>query len=140
MFKAALIGATGRMGTSIARACAMDDALLRIVTTVASAGSKSLGRDLGEIAGVRPLGVNVLGELPPDLGGAEVAIDFSRPELSLRALDVCRAAHVPVVIGTKRMVNRARQIAVDQVTVQIHRHRRGRMPQHPLDDLGTPRR
>lgn len=33
------------------------------------------------------------------------------------------------------------QIAVvDQVTVQIHRHRRGRMPQHRLDDLGTPRR
>jgi hypothetical protein len=32
------------------------------------------------------------------------------------------------------------KLAVDQVTVQIHRHRRARMPQHPLDDLGTPRR
>src|SRR5687768_12940145 len=100
MFKAALIGATGRMGTSIARACAMDDALLRIVTTVASAGSKWLGRDLGEVAGIRPLGVNVVGELPSDLGGAQVAIDFSRPDLSLQALEVCRAAQVPLVIGT----------------------------------------
>ena len=42
----------------------------------------------------------VIDELPPDLARAEVAIDFSRPELSLRALNVCRAARVPIVIGT----------------------------------------
>jgi 4-hydroxy-tetrahydrodipicolinate reductase len=46
------------------------------------------------------LGVRVTGELPADLAKAEVAIDFSRPELSLRALDICRAARVPLVIGT----------------------------------------
>ena len=28
------------------------------------------------------------------------------------------------------------KLAVDQVTVQVHRHRRGRMPQHPLNNLG----
>jgi 4-hydroxy-tetrahydrodipicolinate reductase len=108
------------MGTSIARACATDGAPLRIVAAIASPGSKSQGRDLGEIAGTKPLGVGVVTDLPPDLGGANVAIDFSRPELSLRALNVCRAARVPIVIGTTghgaefeaRVAAAARDIAV----------------------------
>jgi 4-hydroxy-tetrahydrodipicolinate reductase len=100
MAKAALIGASGRMGTAIARACATGGAPLQIVAAVASSGSKSLGRDIGELAGISPLGIRVIGELPTDLAGAQVAIDFSRPDLSLRALNVCRAARVPIVIGT----------------------------------------
>ena len=100
MTKAALIGATGRMGTSIVRVAASGGGSLDVVAAVASAGSKSLGRDIGELAGVRALGVRVVGDLPADLGGATVAIDFSRPDLSLRALHVCRAARVAIVIGT----------------------------------------
>src|SRR5262245_17530308 len=98
MTKAALIGASGRMGTAIVRAAR--EGSLEIVTAVASSGSQSLGRDIGELAGVGALGVRVVGDLPPDLGGAKVAIDFSRPDLSLRTLNVCRAARVPIVIGT----------------------------------------
>jgi 4-hydroxy-tetrahydrodipicolinate reductase len=118
MTKAALIGASGRMGAAIVRAA--EGASLEIVTAVASAGSKSLGCDIGELAGIRALGVKVVGELPPDLGGARVAIDFSRPELSLRALNVCRVARIPVVIGTTghgaefeaRVAAAARDVAV----------------------------
>jgi len=106
------------MGTSIARIAR--DSSLEIVTAIASSGSQSLGKDLGELAGVGALGVRVTGELPPDLGGARVAIDFSRPELSLRALNVCRAARIPIVIGTTghgaefeaRVAAAARDIAV----------------------------
>jgi len=87
------------MGVAIVRACAAGGTL-HIVAAVASPGSKSLGRDAGELAGVGTLGVAVSGELTPDLAGAQVAIDFSRPDLSLRALNVCRAARVPIVIGT----------------------------------------
>jgi len=118
MTKAALIGASGRMGTSIARIA--KGSALEIVAAVASADSQSLGRDLGELAGCGALGVCVTADLPPDLGGARVAIDFSRPELSLRALNVCRAARVPIVIGTTghgaefeaRVAAAARDIAV----------------------------
>jgi len=106
------------MGTAIAR-IARDNSL-EIVAAVASADSRSLGRDLGELAGGGSLGVRVAGDLPPDLGGAGVAIDFSRPELSLRALNVCRVARVPIVIGTTghgaefeaRVAAAARDIAV----------------------------
>jgi 4-hydroxy-tetrahydrodipicolinate reductase len=114
-----LIGATGRMGTSIVRACVMDPSVA-IVAAVASAGSKSMGLDVGVVAGIKAMGLSVIDELPPDLASAEVAIDFSRPELSLRALNVCRAARVPIVIGTTghgaefeaRVAGAAREIAV----------------------------
>jgi 4-hydroxy-tetrahydrodipicolinate reductase len=98
-----LIGATGRMGTAIVReSMRVGDAgrLIEIVAAVASPGSKSTGLDIGEVAGGKALGVRVVDELPPDLAKAAVAIDFSRPDLSLRALNVCRAARVPIVIGT----------------------------------------
>ena len=99
MTRAALIGATGRMGVAIVRANVQSQAL-QWVAAIASPGSKSAGLDIGEVAGEQLVGVHVLGELPPDLAQAQVAIDFSRPELSLRALNVCRAARVPIVIGT----------------------------------------
>jgi 4-hydroxy-tetrahydrodipicolinate reductase len=87
------------MGQAIVRA-AVADLSATVVTAVASSGSKSAGRDVGEVAGIAPVGARVLDDLPPDLGGAQVVIDFSRPELSLRTLNVCRAARVPVVVGT----------------------------------------
>jgi 4-hydroxy-tetrahydrodipicolinate reductase len=95
----ALIGATGRMGQAIVRAGVADQSIT-VAAAVASAGSKSAGRDVGEVAGLAPLGVRVVDELPADLGGAQVVIDFSRPELSVRALSACRAARVPIIIGT----------------------------------------
>jgi 4-hydroxy-tetrahydrodipicolinate reductase len=117
--RAALIGATGRMGQAIVRA-AIADPSMTLVAAIASAGSKSAGRDVGEVAGVAPLGVRVLDDIPPDVAGAQVVIDFSRPELSLRALNLCRAARVPIVIGTTghgtefeaRVSAAAREIAV----------------------------
>jgi 4-hydroxy-tetrahydrodipicolinate reductase len=87
------------MGTAIVRA-GVADRTASVVAAVASAGSKSTGRDVGEVAGIAPLGVRVVDALPGDLAGAQVVIDFSRPELSLRALHACRAARVPIVIGT----------------------------------------
>lgn len=103
MTTAILIGATGRMGTAIVRESVRAGAAgntFEVVAAVASPGSKSTGLDVGEVAGVKALGVRVVDELPPDLAKAQVAIDFSRPDLSLRALNVCRTARVPIVIGT----------------------------------------
>jgi 4-hydroxy-tetrahydrodipicolinate reductase len=119
MTRVALIGATGRMGAAIVRA-SVERQLLEIVAAVGSPGGKSAGLDIGAVAGIAPLGVRVSNELPPDLARAEVAIDFSRPELSLRALNVCRAARVPIVIGTTgheaefeaRIAGASREIAV----------------------------
>jgi 4-hydroxy-tetrahydrodipicolinate reductase len=111
------------MGTAIVRGTVLAGVAgqsLDVVAAVASPGSKSTGLDIGEVAGGKALGVRVVDDLPPDLGGAQVAIDFSRPDLSLRALNVCRAARVPIVIGTTghgaefeaRVAGASRDIAV----------------------------
>jgi 4-hydroxy-tetrahydrodipicolinate reductase len=107
------------MGAAIVRA-AKSDQSMEVVAAVASSGSKSAGNDVGDVAGIGPLGLRVVDEIPADLARAKVAIDFSRPELSLRALEVCRAARVPIVIGTtghgldfdSRVAAAARDIAV----------------------------
>lgn len=107
------------MGQAIVRA-ALADGSVQVVAAIASSGSKSAGRDVGEVAGVASLGVRVVDDIPPDLAKAQVAIDFSRPDLSLRALNVCRASRVPIVIGTTgheaefeaRVAAAARDIAV----------------------------
>jgi 4-hydroxy-tetrahydrodipicolinate reductase len=107
------------MGTAIVRA-SVAGKLLEVAAAIASSGSKSAGLDIGEVAGVKALGVRVLDDLPHDLAQAQVALDFSRPELSLRALNVCRAARVPIVIGTTghgaefeaRVAGASRDIAV----------------------------
>jgi 4-hydroxy-tetrahydrodipicolinate reductase len=87
------------MGQAIVRA-GLADHSVQVVAAIASSGSKSTGKDVGEVAGVPALGVRVLDDIPPDLAKAQVVIDFSRPDLTLRALNVCRAARVPIVIGT----------------------------------------
>jgi 4-hydroxy-tetrahydrodipicolinate reductase len=111
------------MGTAIVRELVRAGAApasLELVAAVASPGSRSTGLDVGTVAGVGELKLRVLDELPPDLARAEVVIDFSRPDLSLRALHVCRAARIPIVIGTTghgaefeaRIAGASRDIAV----------------------------
>ena len=123
MTRVALVGATGRMGTAIVREvvrASVVDEKLAIVAAVASAGSKSMGLDAGVVAGIKAIGLPVIDELPTDLARAEVVIDFSRPDLSLRALNICRSARVPIVIGTTghgaefeaRVAGASRDIAV----------------------------
>ncbi len=43
---------------------------------------------------------NRVGILPSDLAGADVAIDFSRPEAAVDNIGLCFEADVPIVVGT----------------------------------------
>jgi 4-hydroxy-tetrahydrodipicolinate reductase len=97
--RAALIGATGRMGQAVVRA-APAFARLRITAAVASATSASLGRDAGELAGAESLGVAIGSDLPRALSEADVAIDFSAPAATRANLLACRAARKPLLLCT----------------------------------------
>jgi 4-hydroxy-tetrahydrodipicolinate reductase len=97
--RAVLVGVTGRMGRALVRAAA-DFPALRISGAIAAAGSAALGQDAGTLAGCAPLGVRVSGALEPCLAGADVVIDFSRPEALPATLAACRAAHRPLLVGT----------------------------------------
>jgi 4-hydroxy-tetrahydrodipicolinate reductase len=94
-----IIGASGRMGQALVRA-AREIPELRITAAVASAGSASLGRDAGALAGVEPLGVDITSDLPAALAAADVALDFSQPQATRTNIAACRAARKPLLIGT----------------------------------------
>jgi 4-hydroxy-tetrahydrodipicolinate reductase len=62
-------------------------------------GSASLGQDAAAFLG-RTSGVTVTSDLDAALAGAEVLIDFTRPEGSLRHLQACIAHGTQLVLGT----------------------------------------
>jgi 4-hydroxy-tetrahydrodipicolinate reductase len=96
ILKIAIIGAGGRMGRRLA-ALAMESEQFDIVSAVERKGHETLGRDMGELAGVGAFGLKVTETFQdrPD-----VAIDFSSPESTLRWVDECQSQAVAMVIGT----------------------------------------
>ena len=97
MTKIAIIGAAGRMGRRIA-ALAIESQKFDIVAATEAPGSDAIGKDIGDLAGVGHFGVAVTGDLGDTF--PDVAIDFSLPEGTLRALPVCRKKGTAMVIGT----------------------------------------
>lgn len=93
-----IAGCTGRMGRALLEAVA-GAADLRLAAALDRPGSPMLGRDAGELAG-GPLDVPVTEDVTAALSGADVLIDFTRPEATLHHLAACRHARVAMVIGT----------------------------------------
>jgi 4-hydroxy-tetrahydrodipicolinate reductase len=95
--KLAVAGSSGRMGQMIlAAAQACED--LHVVAALDRPGSPSLGQDCLAFLG-RSSGVAVTDRLEA-LAHAEVLIDFTRPEATLRYLPACVAGRIGMVIGT----------------------------------------
>jgi 4-hydroxy-tetrahydrodipicolinate reductase len=98
MIKVVIAGASGRMGKTLLEAVAAAPDLC-LHGALDRSGSPLLGRDAGELVGA-PLGVKVTDDVALALAGAEVLIDFTRPEATLRHLALCREIGVAAVIGT----------------------------------------
>lgn len=119
MVRVAVAGAAGRMGKTIIEACEKTE---QTRCTAASEHPQSalLGADAGELANVGKLNVAVVADLKPLLNEFDVLIDFTRPEVTLAHVELCRAAGKRMVIGTtgfspeqKAEVSRAaQQIAI----------------------------
>ncbi len=116
--KIAVAGASGRMGRMLVEAvAAADDCTLSGALDVAD--SPALGSDPLAALGVSSV-VRITSELRAGLAGADVLIDFTRPEGTLAHLDVCRELGVAVVIGTTgfsdaqkaKIAEHARHIAI----------------------------
>jgi 4-hydroxy-tetrahydrodipicolinate reductase len=96
--KVAIAGAGGRMGRMLIDAVlASPDCQLSGALDVP--GSPALGQDAGLHAG-KTTGVPITADLHQGLAGAQVLIDFTRPEGTLAHLAVCRELGVRAVIGT----------------------------------------
>jgi len=76
---------------------AADDCVLAGALDIAA--SPALGTDASAFLG-RPSGVEITADLARGLQGAQVLIDFTRPEGTLAHVQACRAQGVNLVIGT----------------------------------------
>lgn len=92
-------GAAGRMGKRIL-ACAMAEKEIKIVGAVEAASSPFVGKDAGEVAGEGTLDVPILSSLEEALSGADVVIDFTMPEVTLKNIETAAKQKKAMVIGT----------------------------------------
>ncbi|WP_377702270.1 4-hydroxy-tetrahydrodipicolinate reductase [Pseudoduganella sp. UC29_71] len=94
----AIAGASGRMGRMLIDAVqAAPD--VRLAGALDRAGSPSLGQDAAAFSG-KPAGVAIESDLAQGLAGADVLIDFTRPEGTLEHLAYCAEHGIKMVIGT----------------------------------------
>ena len=98
MLNVAIAGSSGRMGRMLLEAVQADPQA-RLSGALDIPGSPALGQDATAALG-RTSGVLVTSDLRQGLQGADVLIDFTRPEGTLAHLAVCRDLGVRAVIGT----------------------------------------
>ncbi len=94
----AITGASGRMGRMLIEAV-LASSDLQLSGALDAAGSAHLGTDAGAFLG-RETGVRITADVAQGLQGADVLIDFTRPEGTLAHLAVAAERGVGVVIGT----------------------------------------
>ena len=99
MIKVIVAGAAGRMGSRLI-ALIKDATALALAGAVEGKGHHALGQDAGEMAGVGKMGVPITDDLSHLLDRAEVVVDFSAPEATLRHLRAVAERRRAMVIGT----------------------------------------
>lgn len=96
--KIVIAGATGRMGHALLQGV-LEDSSLQLYGALDRAGNPNIGRDTGEQVG-KNTGMYISDDADETLQGADVLIDFTRPDASMDYLEICQRHHVKHVIGT----------------------------------------
>lgn len=99
MTRIAVVGANGRMGLNLIKAAVLNDKT-KLTVAIARASNEAVGKDAGILANAGTLGVYVCDDLNAKLNDFDVLIDFTRPDISMKYIEICRAAGKKVVIGT----------------------------------------
>lgn len=108
--KVVIAGSSGRMGRVLLEAIAQaPDCVLH--AALERAGSPFTGRDASVLGG--PPEVMVSDDMAAALVGANVLIDFTRPEATLQHLALCRKLGVNIIIGTTGFSAEQKQMITD---------------------------
>jgi 4-hydroxy-tetrahydrodipicolinate reductase len=94
-----ITGAAGRMGRTLIRAVSETKGM-KLVGAVERVGTTEFGEDAGALAGVKPLGVQVVGEAAACISDADAIIDFSTPAASVGFAALAAENEIVHVIGT----------------------------------------
>ena len=108
MLKVVIAGCSGRMGHALLEGV-FADAELALHGALDRADSPQIGRDAGEQFGKKS-GVLMSHDVTAVLKGADVLVDFTRPEPSLVYLAACQKAGVNMVIGTTGFTSEQKDI------------------------------
>lgn len=106
--KVVIAGVSGRMGRALLEGV-LADPVLTLHGALDRNDSAQIGKDAGERLG-RATQVLVTSDLDQVLQGADVLIDFTRPEASLHYLAACQSAQVRHVIGTTGFTAAQKQV------------------------------
>jgi len=94
-----IVGAGGKMGRTLVQA--IDETpSATVVSGTEPSDSPLIGQDLGVVAGVPAVGAEINSSIESAVQGAQVAIDFTRPHVTLATLEACVASGCAAVIGT----------------------------------------
>jgi len=93
-----IVGATGRMGRTLIESVLATPGV-KLHAAVEREGSEFLGHDAGLFIG-KQTGVKFSSDFAAALPGADVVIDFTRPEGTLHHLTLCQQQGVQMIIGT----------------------------------------
>ncbi len=96
--KVAVMGVAGRMGLELVRAA--HAAGCTISGAVERAGSPVIGADVGTLAGIEPLGVQVTSDALDVICQTEGILDFTQPAASAEFAGLAANARIVHVIGT----------------------------------------
>ena len=105
MLRIAIVGAAGRMGHNLIAACGHQADGMQLTAAIERPDNPILGADAGEQAGLGRIDVPVTDDMLAVIGKFDVLIDFTRPEPTIKHLEICRAHHKKVVIGTTGFTN-----------------------------------
>ena len=95
----AVMGAAGRMGRELVRAVHETQGCVVAGGTERS-GARELGMDLGEVAGLGPLGVKITDDPLELFAGIDAALDFTSPKATVEFAALAANARIVHVIGT----------------------------------------
>jgi 4-hydroxy-tetrahydrodipicolinate reductase len=98
--KLVVVGAAGRMGRRII-ALTAESGRFDLVGAVENEGHPEIGKDAGLVAGTDRLNVPLGSSWP---AGANIAIDFSLPEVAEKTLRHCVASDAALVLGTTGLI------------------------------------
>lgn len=99
MTRVAITGAAGRMGRVLIQAVTETEGF-NVTVALDRNGSSMIGVDAGELANVGKLNLAVTDNLAAVVNDFDVLIDFTRPDVTLANLEICRKAGKKIVIGT----------------------------------------
>src|SRR5437868_15529170 len=97
--KIAIAGAGGRMGRVLTRIVHETEGL-QIAGGIEPKGSASVGADMGELAGIGPLGIKITDEPLSLFTRIDGLIDFTVPKATLALAELSAQARIVHVIGT----------------------------------------